>query len=99
MPYERQFIVGKTYLTREGKKVKIIAESTSHGPHYTCVQGDDGETRVVEDPFIKGVYEVIEGSQLGWRYDREGDVGRCTGSPNGPRDLMPGSEVGEELCK
>ncbi len=96
MTYERQFIVGKTYLTVEGKKVKIIAENTQYGPHYTCVQGDDGETRVDENIFHKGVYEITEGSTLGWRYDREGDVGRCTGSkPGGPRDLVPGSEQDE----
>lgn len=93
MSYERQFIVGRTYLTKEGKKVKIIAESCQHGPHYTCVQGDDGVTRVEEDPFHKGIYEIIEGSRLGWRYDREGDVGRCTGGPvDNPNNLVPGSE-------
>lgn len=90
--YQRQFIVGRTYLTQEGKRVKIIAENTKHGPHYACVQGDDGVTRVEEDFFHPGIYEIIEGSTLGWRYDREGDVGRCTGSERGPRDLVPGSE-------
>lgn len=95
--YQRQFIVGRTYLTREGKRVKIIAENTKYGPHYTCVQGDDGETIVHEDPFCKGVYEITEGSERGWRYDRYGDVGRCTGSAeDDPRNLVAGSEQPED---
>lgn len=91
----RQFIVGKTYLTQEGKRVKIINEQTKYGVHYTCVQGDDGETRVEEVIGKPGVYEIIEGNTLGWRYDRSGDVGRCTGSNfdmSDPRNLVPGSE-------
>lgn len=91
MSYERQFIVGKTYLTQEGKRVKIIAENGAPG-YGNWVQGDDGVTRVEPDPFCKGVWEIIEGNTLGWRYDRPGDVGRCTGSERGPRDLVPGSE-------
>lgn len=91
--YKRNFIVGKTYLTQEGKRVKIIAESTKYGPHYTCVQGDDGETRVEEHWKHKGVYEIVEGSELGWRYDRASDPGRCTGSePGCVRNLVVGSE-------
>jgi hypothetical protein len=93
MSYEPQFIVGKTYLTKEGKRVKIIAESRRRG--YECVQGDDGVTRVDEMICTPGVYEITEGSELGWRYDRKGDVGRCTGSPHDfsdPDNLVPGSE-------
>lgn len=93
--YVRQFHVGKTYLTVEGKRVKIIKEHFIAKGYGYCVQGDDGETRVEEHWKHKGIYEIIEGSQLGWRYDRSGDVGRCTGSERGPRDLVPGSEQPE----
>lgn len=95
MSYERQFIVGKTYLTKEGKPVKIIAESVQPGVRGACVQGDDGVTRVEPHWKHKGIYEIIEGNMLGWRYDREGDVGRVTGSPHDfsdPRNLIAGSE-------
>lgn len=94
----RNFEVGKTYLRQDGKKVKIIAENTKYGTHYCCVQGDDGETRVEEDPIHKGIYEIIDGSQLGWRYDRKSDAGRCTGSAfdmSDPRNLVIGSEQAE----
>ena len=94
MTYERQFIVGRTYLTVEGKRVKIIAEAGIPG-YGNWVQGDDGETRIEECILKKGVYEIIEGNRLGWRYDRSGDVGRCTGSERGPNDLLPGSEQEE----
>lgn len=89
--YVRQFKVGKTYLTVEGKRVKIIAEAGIKG-YGNWVQGDDGVTYVEEHWKHKGIYEIIEGNTLGWRYDRSGDVGRCTGSARGPRDLVPGSE-------
>jgi hypothetical protein len=98
MSYERQFHVGKTYLTQEGKRVKIIAESTVPGMRGACVQGDDGVTRVEEHWKHKGIYEIIEGSTAGWRYDREGDVGRVTGSPHDfsdVRNLVAGSEQPE----
>lgn len=96
--YKRNFHVGKTYLTVEGKRVKIIAENTKYGPHYTCVQGDDGETRIDEDIFYPGIYEITEGSQLGWRYDRASDPGRCTGSQLGcPQNLVVGSEQPEPI--
>lgn len=95
MSYERQFIVGRTYLTVEGKRVKIIAEAGIKG-YGNWVQGDDGVTCVEEVIGTPGVYEITEGNTLGWRYDRKGDVGRCTGSERGPRDLVPGS-VQDEL--
>lgn len=91
----RNFIVGKTYLTKEGKKVKIIAESIQPGVRGVCVQGDDGVTYVEEHWKHKGIYEIVEGNTLGWRYDREGDEGRCTGSAHDfsePRNLIVGSE-------
>jgi hypothetical protein len=96
MKYQRQFIMGRTYLTREGKPVKIIAyNEASMWPHYGCVQGDDGEGRWDED-WIDGKRCTVwvPGERLGWRYDRAGEseVGRCTGSkPGGARDLMPGA--------
>jgi hypothetical protein len=105
MTYENQFLVGRTYLSLEGKPVKIIAESNKSGPHYRCVQGDDGDTRVDRlEPWDDGitgpneVYEITPGSLRGWRYDREGDVGRCTaGKVDDPRNLVPGA-VPCETC-
>lgn len=96
--HQRQFIVGKTYLTQEGKRVKIIAESNTHSPYYTCVQGDDGVTKIYEHPVYPGIYEIVEGSESGWRYDRASDCGRCTGSAfdmSDPRNLVVGSEQDE----
>lgn len=93
--HKRQFIVGKTYLTQEGKRVKIISESTKYGPHYTTVQGDDGETKVYEDPLHPGIYEIVYGHESGYRYDRASDCGRCTASAfdmSDPRNLVVGSE-------
>lgn len=90
--YVRQFIVGKTYLTEEGKPVKIINEQFIGRGYGHCVQGDDGETRIDEVIGCPGVYEITEGNKLGWRYDRSGDIGRCTGSKRVPRDLVPGTE-------
>lgn len=87
--YKHQFVVGRTYLTREGKAVKIIAESMKYGPHYRCVQGDDGEDLTDEFGFTPG-------SERGWRYDRPGEceVGRCTGSAvDNPRNLVPGTAL------
>lgn len=96
--YQRQFIVGRTYLTQAGKRVKIIAENVKYGPYYTCVQGDDGENAVFEDPVHPGIYEFRPGSEAGWRYDRPSDAGRCTASAfdmSDPRNLVPGSEQAE----
>lgn len=94
MTYERQFIVGRTYLSLEGKPVKIIAENNL-GPHYQCVQGDDGEDRVelcLDTTGPNEVYELVPGSSLGWRYDRESDPGRCTASkPGCLQNLVPGA--------
>ena len=40
-----------------------------------------------------GWYDCVEGSDGIWRYDRYGDVGRCTGQndPNCPHDLIYGA--------
>jgi hypothetical protein len=93
--YQHQFTVGRTYLTEAGKPVKIIAENEpSMWPHYRCVQGDDGEGRWCED-WDRVTHERITvwvpGNTLGWRYDRENDVGRCTGRERDERALLPGA--------
>lgn len=78
-PYPR-FKVGKTYRTKGGKRVKIIAESTSP-PGYECVQGDD----------ISGLTGVGI-----WRYNRPQDMGRVCGSPHDfsdPNNLILGEPV------
>ena len=75
MFYERNFIVGESYLTQNGRLVTIIADNVGTlSDAYRCVQGSDG----------------------GWRYDREGDVGRVTGSAHDddahPLNLVAGSK-------
>lgn len=42
---ETFFVVGKTYMSKEGFKVKIIFENHPFGHPYACVQGDDGNWR------------------------------------------------------
>ncbi len=42
---ETSFEIGKTYLSNEGHKVKIIKESYPFGHPYACVQGNDGGWR------------------------------------------------------
>ena len=75
----KPFEVGKTYLTQEGKSVTIKAKTTV--PGYECVQGDD----LAKCP-ERGVFTWI------WRYNRESDRGRVTGSAfdmSDPRNLIP----------
>jgi hypothetical protein len=68
------FVVGKSYLRRDGKLVKIVAIND----RGDCVQGDDAEC-----------------TNLGWRYNRPGDMGRCTGAMvDDPMNLMPDFPVG-----
>lgn len=96
--YEFQFKVGRSYRRVDGKIVKIISESMISGVHYRCVQGDDGAESF--DP--EHHTDVAHAARVsGWRYDRHGDVGRCTGSkPGGARDLVAGAidiRVGDML--
>ncbi len=98
--YQFQFLVGRSYRRVDGKIVKILKESMDSGYHYRCVQGDDGGD--VFDAAPPGTFasreEAVRAS--GYRYDRHGDVGRCTGSERGPRDLVPGAvdiQVGDKF--
>ena len=42
MTHERQFTIGYTYLTQDGKRVSIVEETEFRSPYYTSVKGDDG---------------------------------------------------------
>jgi hypothetical protein len=92
MFYKPQFKVGRCYLRHDGVPVRIIAESNKSGPHYRCVQGDDGEGRWEESVLSPGTSYWLPASNFGWRYDRASDPGRCTASHKGePRNLVVGS--------
>lgn len=97
MFYKPQFKVGRCYLRHDGVPVRIIAENNKYGPHYRCVQGDDGYVGWVDDiQKVNGKWEEVrvwsDGTTSGWRYDRASDPGRCTASPRGePRNLVVGS--------
>lgn len=100
-PYVNNFRKGRCYLRFDGVPVRIIAESDKYGPHYRCVQGDDGFVGWMEDfqkSPITGKYGVVtvwsDGTQSGFRYDRASDPGRCTGSHflYDPRNLVVGSD-------
>ncbi len=99
--YEFKFIVGRSYRRKDGKIVKIISESMGSGKNYRCVQGDDGAENFDKAP--PGTYKSrAEAAKVsGYRYDRSGDVGRCTGGPDdNPHNLIPGAvdiRVGDKL--
>lgn len=78
MRLTKPFELGKTYLTQAGQPVTIKAVSNT--PGYECVQGDDLSS------WTPGVFKWV------WRYNRESDRGRVTGSAfdmSDPRNLIP----------
>lgn len=80
----KPFEVGKAYQTHEGKTVTCVELSTTRG--YECARFDDGETV----PAPNGVGT----NTTGWRYNRDQDRGRCTGSAgdhSDPRCVIPES--------
>lgn len=80
----KPFEVGKAYQTNEGNTVTCV--ELSDRPGYECARFDDGET--VPAPIGEGTVTT------GWRYNRDSDRGRCTGSAmdhSDPRCVIPES--------
>jgi hypothetical protein len=84
----KPFEVGKSYLTNEGKTVVCIELTDLE--HYECARFDDGETIEYE---LAGEKRI---DTTGWRYNRDEDRGRCTGTAfdhSDPRCVIPKSRV------
>jgi hypothetical protein len=85
----KPFEVGKMYKTQAGESVTII-ETKNDLPGYECVRGCDHGTDNPHYPRYEGATGRWHTS--GWRYNRESDRGRVTGSAfdmSDPRNLIP----------
>lgn len=89
IPEDFKFELGKKYARLDGKVVTIIAVNDE------CVQADDGEDGLAANDIRYAGNEFYaelarDPTKLGWRYNRRGDLGRCTASTwDDPRNLIP----------
>lgn len=96
-PFEK----GKKYLTQEGKEV-ICIEVNDH-KYYESARFNDGDGNGLTWSFTGGYYHrhthewipvVWRTHTTGWRYNRDSDRGRVTGSAHDfsdPRNVIPES--------
>lgn len=89
IPADFQFEEGKKYLRLDGKIVTVIKIS---GDCFQADDGADGLAANIETYKDNEFYNEreVKAEDLGWRYNRRGCLGRCTGSRwDNPRNLIP----------